>query len=117
MPEPDAPATARLTIHRTASWDEQSRQILCSVDGTYIGQLLYGQTLTREIPAGTHVLKANNTLVWKSAPFEAAAGQHVQFTVWNEPMGGWLMKILFIFIGAAALRLGVLPGPPGARPA
>jgi hypothetical protein len=109
--------TARLTIHRTAAWDEQSRQILCSVDGGYVGQLLYGQTLTREIPAGSHTLKTNNTLVWKTVPFEAAAGEHVQFTVWNEPMGGWLMKILFIFVGAAALKLGVAPGPPGARPA
>jgi hypothetical protein len=117
MSGPEAPGTARLTIHRTAGWDEQSRQILCSVDGTYVGQLLYGQTLTREIPAGPHSLKANNTLVWKTVPFEAAPGEHVQFTVWNEPMGGWLTKILFIFVGAAALKLGVAPGPPGARPA
>ena len=48
MSEPEAastdpaPAAARLTIHRTAGWDEQSRQILCSVDGKYLGQLLFG---------------------------------------------------------------------------
>jgi len=110
------PATARLTVHRTATWDEQSRQILCSIDGAYVGQLLFGQTLTREIPAGSHTLKANNTLVWKTVPFEAAAGQHVQFTVWNEPMGGWFTRLLFIFVGAAALRLGISPGPPQNRP-
>jgi Fe-S cluster assembly scaffold protein SufB len=116
MSAPDA--TARLTIHRTAAWDEQSRQILCDVDGVRVGQLLFGQTLTREIPAGTHAFKANNTLVWKTVPFEARPGEHVQFTVWNEPMGGWFMRLLFIFVGAAALRLGVTPGPPGpARPA
>ena len=108
---------ARLTIHRTAAWDEQSRQILCSVDGKYVGQLLYGQTLTREIPAGSHALKSNNTLVWKTVPFEAAAGEHVQFTVWNEQMGGWLARLLFIFVGAAALKLGITPGPPQSRPA
>ena len=121
MSEPETPvdgsaATARLTIHRTAAWDEQSRQILCSIDGTYAGQLLFGQTLTRDIPAGSHTLKANNTLVWKTMPFEAAPGEHVQFTVWNEPMGGWFARLLFIFIGAAALKLGVTPGPPQARP-
>jgi hypothetical protein len=114
MSEPEAPATARLTIHRTAGWDEQSRQILCSIDGTYTGQLLYGQTLTREIPAGPHRLQANNTLVWKTVPFQADAGQHVHFTVWNEPMGGWLTRILFIFVGAAALKLGIAAGPPAA---
>jgi hypothetical protein len=107
---------ATLTVHRTADWDEQSRQILLSVDGKYIGQLLYGQSLTRDIPAGTHTFKANNTLVWKTVPFEAAAGEHVQFTVWNTPMGGWFMRLLFIFIGAAALKLGVAPGPPQSRP-
>ena len=117
MSQPDAgpgpaPDAARLTIHRTAAWDEQSRQILCSVDGKYVGQLLYGQTLTREIPAGSHTLNANNTLVWKTVPFEAAPGEHVQFTVWNQQMGGWLARLLFIFVGAAALKLGISPGPP-----
>jgi hypothetical protein len=112
----DTPAPARLTIHRTAAWDEQSRQILCSIDGTYTGQLLFGQTLSREIPAGPHTLKANNTLVWKTVPFDAAAGEHVQFTVWNEAMGSWWARLLFIFVGAAALRLGVTPGPPRSRP-
>ena len=119
MSEPDgqeAPATARLTIHRTSAADEQSRQILCSIDGAYVGQLLFGQTLTREIPAGSHTLKGNNTLVWKTVPFQAAAGEHVQFTVWNEPMGGWFMRLLFIFVGAAALKLRIAAGPPQPRP-
>ena len=120
MSEPEADAgtpaaaAARLTIHRTAAWDEQSRQILLSVDGNPVGQLLYGQTLSREIPSGAHTLKANNTLVWKTVPFDAAPGQDVQFTVWNQPMGGWPMRLLFIFIGAAALKLGIAPGPPDA---
>jgi len=119
MSEPEADAgtpaaAARLTIHRTAAWDEQSRQILLSVDGNPVGQLLYGQTLSREIPSGAHTLKANNTLVWKTVPFDAAPGQDVHFTVWNQPMGGWPMRLLFIFIGAAALKLGIAPGPPDA---
>ena len=121
MSEPETgpaagPEAARLTVHRTAAWDEQSRQILCSIDGKYVGQLLYGQTLTRDIPAGSHTLNANNTLVWKTVPFEAAPGEHVQFTVWNQQMGGWLARLLFIFVGAAALKLGIAPGPPKAGP-
>ena len=32
-------------------------------------------------------------------------------------MGGWLARLLFIFVGAAALKLAVTPGaPPHARP-
>jgi hypothetical protein len=49
-------------------------------------------------------------------PFEAAPGEHVQFTVWNEAMGGLWARLLFIFVGAAALKLGVTPGPPAAHP-
>jgi hypothetical protein len=119
MSEPEgggAPAAARLTVHRTAGWDEQSRQILCSVDGAYVGQLLFGQTLAKDIQPGSHTLKTNNTLVWKTVPFEAAPGEHVQFTVWNEPLGGWLMRLLFIFVGAAALKVGIAPGPPQSGP-
>jgi hypothetical protein len=116
MSAPDGDTPARLTVHRTAPWDEGSRQILCSVGGAYIGQLLHGQTLTREIAPGAHTLKADNTLVWKTVPFDAAPGEHVQFTVWNAPMGGWLMRLTFIFFGAAALKLGVAPGPPAPHP-
>jgi hypothetical protein len=112
-PEPAQPA-ARITVHRTAAWDEQSRQILLSIDGAPIGQLLYGQTLTREVPPGAHTLKGNNTLVWKTVPFDAGPGEDVHFTVWNEPLGGWVMRLLFVFVGAAALKLGIAPGPPGA---
>lgn len=106
------PATGRITIHRTSGRDEQTRQILCSVDGEYIGQLLFGQTLTREIPAGAHRLTANNTLYWKNVPFTVAPGEHVEFTVMNLLFGGTLMKMLFVFFGAAPLKLGVVSGPP-----
>ena len=78
MSEPDpAQPPARVTIHRTAAWDEQSRQILLSIDGAMVGQLLFGQTLTREVPPGAHTLKGNNTLVWKTAEFtiEPVPGQ------------------------------------------
>lgn len=114
MPAAEAPGPARLTVHRTSAQDEQSRQILCSLDGGHLGQLLYGATLTREIPAGAHVLSVNNTLFWKKRRFDAEPGGHVQFTVWNQPFGGSVMRLLFIFIGAAPLKLGVAEGPPGA---
>ena len=108
-PEQDA-APARLTIHRTAGWDEQSRQILCSVDGNYIGQLLFGQTLTRDIPAGSHTLKANNTLVWKTVEFIAPAGTHVHFTCINRAPAG-MMYMLALF-GVAPLLVTLRPGHP-----
>lgn len=112
--EPEPPA--RLTIHRTSTRDEQSRQILCSLDGDYIGQLLFGRTLTKEIPPGPHTISINNTLFWKKVPISAKPGEHVQFTVWNQPFGGNVMRLLFIFIGAAPLKLGLAPGAPDPAP-
>jgi len=106
------PAPGRLTIYRTSAADEQSRQILCSIDGDYVGQLLFGQTLTRDVAPGEHRLTANNTLYWKTRPFTVAPGQHVEFTVMNLLFGGTLMKMLFVFFGAAPLKLGLMPGPP-----
>jgi hypothetical protein len=110
------PASATLTIHRTSPDDEGSRQILISIDGTYVGQLLFGQALTRRIAPGAHKLTANNTLVWKSAAFDAEAGSHVQFTVRNRAWGGSLMRLFFVFFGAVPLALSLEPGPPAATP-
>ena len=114
MSEPDAdrdagsepgPAPARLTVHRTAAWDEQSRQILCSVDGRHVGQLLFGQTLTRDIPAGSHTIKANNTLVWKTVPFEVKPGEQVHFEAINR--AGKLTYPMLVIFGAGPLYLTV----------
>lgn len=112
MPPADDAPTARLTIHRTSARDEQSRQILCSLDDEYIGQLLFGGTLTRTLAPGPHKLSFNNTLFWKTVSISAPEGGHVQFTVWNQPFGGNVMRLLFIFFGAAPLKLGVAEGGP-----
>ena len=113
MPTPD-PVPGQLTIHRTSGEDEQSRQILCSIDGTYVGQLLYGGTLTRTIAAGDRTLTVNNTLVWKTVRFHVEPGDHVHFTVWNRAWGGSLMRMLLVFFGAAPLAVSVRRGLPAA---
>ena len=107
-------ASARVTLNRTHKKDVGQRQVVVTIDDGAKTTLMFGETATLEIPPGDHVMKAHNTLVWKTVPFDAAPGQDVQFTVWNQPMGGWPMRLLFIFIGAAALKLGIAPGPPDA---
>ncbi|HEY8549053.1 MAG TPA: hypothetical protein VIL35_03775 [Vicinamibacterales bacterium] len=104
-----------LTIHRTADWDEQTRQIICRVDGKRVGQLLYGETLTVEIAPGPHKLRVDNTLFWKTVEFEAEPGAHVHFTVWNRSWGGYYLMI--VFIGSSPLGLGLAAGPPWELPA
>jgi hypothetical protein len=111
-PPPTPTAQPRLIVHRTSSRDEQSRQILVSVDGQYVGQLLYGGTLVTSISPGPHRLGLNNTLFWKTVPFTAEPGTDAHFTVWNQPFGGNVMRMMFIFFGAAPLSLGFAEGPP-----
>ena len=54
-------AAARLTITRTSPEDVKQRQIICKLDGDWIGDLLFGKTLSRPIPAGRHTLRVRLT--------------------------------------------------------
>ncbi len=45
-----------LTIHRTSPRDEQTRQIVCALDGKRFGQVLFGERLTIEILPGSPLL-------------------------------------------------------------
>jgi hypothetical protein len=101
-----------LTIHRTSGLDEQTRQIICALDGRRFGQLLFGETLTCEIAPGEHVLRVHNTLVWKTLPFAIEPGGHVQFTVWNKALFGYFAMLAFL--GSTPLGLGVAAGRPEA---
>jgi hypothetical protein len=76
--------TVRVTVARTSKEDVGQRQVIVSIDGGQKRSLVFGESATFELSAGEHVLKANNTLVWKSLPFSAKAGEHVQFDVANR---------------------------------
>ena len=78
------PATARVTMARTASTDVGQRQVIVSLDRTHKATLLFGESVSFDVPPGDHTLRANNTLVWKSVSFTAAAGEHVQFVIANR---------------------------------
>jgi hypothetical protein len=110
-PETHATDTqTRLTIHRTSPQDVKDRQVIISLDGERIAELLYGQTFTCEIAPGTHKLRANNTLVWKTVEFLAPAGTHVHVTCINyAPRGAIYMLAMF---GVAPLFVALRPGLP-----
>jgi hypothetical protein len=104
------PRPTRLTIHRTSDQDCRDRQVIFSLDGERIGQLLFGQALTRDIEPGTHRLRANNTLVWKTVEFLAPAGAHVHFTCINYAPKG-MLYMLGMF-GVSPLFVALKPGLP-----
>jgi hypothetical protein len=99
-----------LTIHRTSARDERTRQIVCSLDGKRLVELLYGEEHTHELLPGRHTLRVHNTLVWKTVTFEVLPGSHVHFTVWNRACFGFYP--LLLVIGAAPLWLELAPGAP-----
>ena len=70
-------AGATLVVARTHPADVQQRQVYVSLDGTSIATLLYGQSVERAIEPGEHVLRLNNTLVWKTVRFDARPGERV----------------------------------------
>jgi len=100
----------RLTIHRTSDQDVKERQVIFSLDGKRITELLYGQTFTCEIPPGVHRLRAYNTLVWQTVEFLAPAGTHVHFTCINYAPRG-MIYVLGIF-GVGPLLVALKPGLP-----
>lgn len=75
---------ARVTVARTSAADVGQRQVIVSIDSGPKKTLVFGESTTFDVPPGDHRLKANNTLVWKSVGFSAAAGEHVQFEIANR---------------------------------
>jgi hypothetical protein len=107
-----ADATATLTIHRTSPEDAKQRQVIMSIDGKEIATLLYGQRATRTIPAGQHLLRAYNTLVWKTLPFEVQPGEHVHFTVINRAAPGMMWLVALFGAGPMTVSIEKAPHPP-----
>ncbi len=101
----DAPAIARLLITRDREEDVQKRQIFVSLDGVSVGDLLFGERLTRPLTPGPHTLRVHNTLFWKTIEFEAAPGEDVHFSTVNYAGRGFLN--LALILGVAPLFLKV----------
>ena len=92
---------AMLTVARTDSADFQQRQLVVYLDGKRLGQILFGQVLTREMLPGPHRLRVSNTLVWKTVAFEAKPGEEVRFEAVNRP--GKLTYPMMVIMGVGPL--------------
>ena len=88
--------TATLTVTRNAPNDVRVRQIYISIDGKSVAELLYGQSFTTRVEAGSHRLRANNTLVWKTIELDLKPGEHVRFSVVNRPGFGTFTMLTLI---------------------
>ena len=79
---------ASITVTRRASTDVRQRQVYVTVDGQPFAELLYGDSVTGQVSAGTHRIRANNTLVWKTLECTLQPGEHAHFTIVNRPGPG-----------------------------
>ena len=97
--------TATLTVTRNAPNDVRVRQIYISIDGKSVAELLYGQSFTTRVEAGSHRLRANNPLVWKTIDLDLKPGEHVRFSVVNRPGFGTFTMLTLIGGGPIYLTL------------
>ena len=96
---------AILTITRNDPGDIQQRQVIVSLDGPRLGQLLFGETLTHELLPGPHRLRISNTLFWKTVKFVAKPGEEIRFETVNR--AGRLTYPMMVVMGAGPLYLTV----------
>ena len=92
---------ARLTVARADPGDFKQRQLVVYLDGKRLGEILFGETLTREMLPGSHCLRVSNTLVWKTVAFEAKPGEDIRFEAVNR--GGKLTYPMMVIMGVGPL--------------
>ena len=94
---------SRLTIMRQSTDDVGFREIYVSLDGTRLGILRYGDTLTVDLTPGAHEIRAHNTLFWKTHRIVPKPGEHVRFTAINR--AGWGTFGMLFVLGAMPVYL------------
>jgi hypothetical protein len=76
---------ASVMIVRRSQEDFKQRQLIVWLDGERLGDLMFGDTFTRDVQPGPHKLRVSNTLVWKTVEFEVKPGEQVRFEAINRP--------------------------------
>jgi hypothetical protein len=94
-----------VTVSRTSDDDFKARQLVIWIDGEKLGDLMFGETFSRDVAPGTHTLRVSNTLVWKTVSFDVKGGDQVRFLVVNRP--GRLTYPMLVLIGAGPLYVTI----------
>lgn len=96
---------ASVTIARTHASDIGLRQLVITLDGERLGDLLFGEFVQRDVAPGPHRLRVSNTLVWKTLEFDVKPGEQVRFEAINR--AGKLTYPMLVLLGAAPLWVTV----------
>src|SRR6478672_8552736 len=96
---------ARITVTRQAAEDVRIRQLVVSIDGETVATLLYGDSVTRDVPPGQHRVRVHNTLVWKTIDLDLTAGEHAAFTAVNVAGFGTVSMLGLLGAGPLYVRM------------
>ena len=94
-----------VTIGRTHPTDCRMRQIFARLDALPRVVLVFGESVTAEVPPGRHRLRVHNTLFWKTVDFCIEPGEHLEFLVINSAR--WWTYGMAGLLGSAPLFLTV----------
>jgi hypothetical protein len=94
-----------VTVSRTSDDDFKARQLVIWIDGEKIGDLMFGETFSRDVAPGKHTLRVSNTLVWKTVSFDVQSGDQVRFQAVNRP--GRLTYPMLVLLGAGPLYVTI----------
>lgn len=94
-----------VTIARTHATDVGLRQLVITLDGERLGDLLFGESMQRDVAPGPHRLRVSNTLVWKTLEFDVKPGEQVRFEAINR--AGKLTYPMLLILGAGPLYVSV----------
>jgi hypothetical protein len=94
-----------VTITRTHTSDVGLRQLVITLDGERLGDLLFGESMQRDVAPGPHRLRVSNTLVWKTLEFDVKPGEQVRFEAINR--AGRFTYPMLVIIGAGPLWVSI----------
>jgi len=79
--------------------------------GRTAAELLFGESFTADIAPGSHRLRANNTLVWKTVDCDLQPGEHARYQVINRPGFGSFAMLSLLGVGPIYLAFDREPAP------
>jgi hypothetical protein len=96
---------ASVTVLRTSQEDFKQRQLIIWLDGERLCDLLFGETVKRDVHPGPHKLRISNTLVWKTVEFDVKPGEQVRFEAINRP--GRITYPMLVMMGVGPLYVTI----------
>ena len=94
-----------VTVTRTSEADFKSRQLVVSIDGVFVAELLWGDSVTRDLTPGRHRLRIHNTLVWKTVDFSLGPEEQIFFEAVNRMGPGTLLLMMVLGVGPLYLTI------------